>query len=396
MYKWMPFIHMINKIKKVIDTKVKNLKPELEDILISEILDLNITTEKGILSYIRSKLNLPRQGKYTKIYWIRRGWNNEEIKEKIPKLEMITSPMKVENWLNKINDKTGKLYTEEEAKYKVKSFRKLNNEYWLERGYSLEESINKVKEYQKENSDKMVTKILNNPENYLDRVPTQLGYWIKKGFSEEEAKIKLTERQDTSSLNFLTKRYGEEEGSLKYKDRCDFYRYTSSRKYYTDKYGIEQGNDKYNEVYKNRRDSNFGKASIESLNLLLPIYNFCLENNINDDDIYFGYENKKEFFLNDNKNYLLYDFTLRNLKIIIEYHGIMFHPNPKWEDLVKENWKCLFSELGYVEKYGFDLYKEKIAVDNGFDIYTYYSDDNMLEFLDMIKIKIKEKLNNGK
>ena len=74
----------------------------------------------------------------------------------------------------------------------------------------------------------------------------------------------------------------------------------------------------------------------------------------------------------------------------------MFHPNPKWEDLVKENWKCLFSELGYVEKYGFDLYKEKIAVDNGFDIYTYYSDDNMLEFLDMIKIKIKEKLNNGK
>ncbi len=75
-----PFTLMINKIKKVIDTKVKNLKPELEDILISEILNLNITTEQKILSYIRSRLNLPRQGKYTKMYWIRRGWSNEEIK----------------------------------------------------------------------------------------------------------------------------------------------------------------------------------------------------------------------------------------------------------------------------------------------------------------------------
>lgn len=90
--------------------------------------------------------------------------------------------------------------------YKVKK-RKLNwghffIDYWVEKGYSLEEAENIVKQRKnkaKENSYKVI-------KSRNDVLPTQLGYWIKKGYSEQDAKIKLAERQCTNSVKSIMKR----------------------------------------------------------------------------------------------------------------------------------------------------------------------------------------------
>ena len=53
-----------------------------------------------------------------------------------------------------------------------------------------------------------------------DRVSTnQVQYWIDRGYSEEESTIKVSERQKTFTLDKCIEKYGEEEGRKVYNDR---------------------------------------------------------------------------------------------------------------------------------------------------------------------------------
>jgi negative regulator of genetic competence, sporulation and motility len=57
-------------------------------------------------------------------------------------------------------------------------------------------------------------------EAIKDRLSTaQKEYWIKKGFNLEEAKLKVSERQKTFTLDICIEKYGKEEGIKKYTDR---------------------------------------------------------------------------------------------------------------------------------------------------------------------------------
>jgi hypothetical protein len=378
-------------IKKVIDDKIKNLHPDVEKMIIEEVLRTGFDKEYKIKYFIRERLKLPKVGSDKKLYWEKRGWSKEEIETKRIIKKMPSSPMKIDNWLNKINEKTGELYTKEEANYKIKSFRKLNSEYWLERGFSEEDSLNKVKEYQKENSDKFVKKILENPENYTDRTETQLNYWIKKGYDLDNSREKLKQRQDTTSIEFHHKRYGEEDGSVRYNKRITNIAYNSSRKFYVDKYGIIEGNKLY-DVILHKRIVPICRASKESFYFLKNIYKYLRKNGIEKSDIYWGVGHSNEWFINKGSNLFFYDFTVPKLNIIIEYHGKMFHPNPeKVSD--KESWKCLYSGLPYDIVLKNDLIKKQIAIDKGYEYLVVYSDDNLhLKINEIIK-KIGKKIN---
>lgn len=382
-----PFVHL-TIIKEIIDTKVKNLQPDLEKLIIDEVILTELKSKYKILQFIRKRLNLPKVGSDKYIYWKSRGWSESEIKKRRCVKKMPSSPMIIDNWLNKINEKTGKLYTVEEAKYKIKSFRKLNKEYWMERGYNESESIEMVSEYQKENSNKFVNKIIENPENYKGRTWNQLEYWVKNGYSENDSKLIISDKQDKSSLNYLNSKYGKDLANEIYNQSIERKKYERTPDFYMEK-GYTKSESLNIIKYQNKkRVVKFGKSSKESLSVIIPIYNFCIDLGINDDDIYFGYEGKREFFISDIDNFFMYDFTIKELKIIIEYNGVKFHPNPNWKEDLKLNWKCVYSGMSYTEKYNFDKYKNNIAILNGFKVFTIFSDENKDEFIDKMKFEI--------
>ena len=357
-------------VKNCIDEKIKNLHPHVEEVVMNEVLTLGLIAKHKIISYIRKRLELPKVGSDKKIYWEKRGWSEEEIDIRRVKKKMPSSPMKYENWLNKINEKSGNFYTIEEAKYKVKSFRKSNREYWIEKGYLEEDSLKKVKEYQKENSDKFVNKILENPEKYTDRTHTQIGYWLKKGYSLEDAKLKLAERQNTTSIESLINTYGEEEGTIRYFRNIDRLKYTSSRSYYIDKYGEVEGNEIYGKILTKRVACS--KSSKEAYYFFIPIYKYLRKNGIEKFDIYWGVGDSNEWFVNFENNIFFYDFTIKSLNIMIEYHGVGFHPKEG-----QTEWKSIYGDICYDYKINFDKLKETNAIKNGFEYIKVFSDENL-------------------
>jgi len=76
-------------------------------------------------------------------------------------------------------------------------------EFWVFRGYTEEEAIQKVKEIQN-NSDKI---------DYKKTITTtNIAYYLNKGYTLEESKQMLSERQRTFSLKKCIEKYGEEIG----------------------------------------------------------------------------------------------------------------------------------------------------------------------------------------
>lgn len=59
---------------------------------------------------------------------------------------------------------------------------------------------------------------------------TKLDYWLNKGLTEEEAKIALKERQTTFSLEKCIEKYGEIEGTKRWKERQDKWQNTLNSK----------------------------------------------------------------------------------------------------------------------------------------------------------------------
>ena len=97
------------------------------------------------------------------------------------------SVMKKDYWIN-----CG--CSESIANYKVKSHRKLNKEYWELRGL---DSKKGVSEFQTENSKKVKNRV-----NTLE-----IEYYINKGYTKQEAILKLKERQATFSLQKCIEKY---------------------------------------------------------------------------------------------------------------------------------------------------------------------------------------------
>lgn len=101
------------------------------------------------------------------------------------------------------------------------SLTRLNQQYWIDRGWSLDEARIKISELQKDNSEKFTIKKHNHPENYIGINSTQIEYWIKQGYSEDESKNKLKDRQTTFTLQKCLDKYGEIEGYKRWQERQD-------------------------------------------------------------------------------------------------------------------------------------------------------------------------------
>jgi len=99
----------------------------------------------------------------------------------------------------------------------------LNEKYWIDRGWTSKESIEKIKNIQLLNNNKNIikqNKLKNDNYNkWSSRKVTNLNYYLSKGFSLDESKKLLKERQNTFNLKKCIEKYGEIKGIEIYENR---------------------------------------------------------------------------------------------------------------------------------------------------------------------------------
>lgn len=125
-------------------------------------------------------------------------------------------------------------------------------EFWIEKGFSLDESIIFSYNETQKNRDKF-KKILTDDPNYMKgKSWVSEEYWINKGYSKEEAKKIVSEKQSTFSLEKCIEKHGEEEGRKKWKERQEKWMKTLDDKTDEEKLEILKkkvfSNKKYSEI----------------------------------------------------------------------------------------------------------------------------------------------------
>lgn len=144
-------------------------------------------------------------------------------------------------------------------------------------------------------------------ESIKDRIhPTTKEYYLNKGYSETEAVYLLKERQRTFTLEKCIEKYGSEEGRLKWMQRQEKW-------------------------LNNYQKVNYSKISQE---MFISIYEELLKMGF-DNKVYFAKLDDSNKIHNTNKNYeyrlklnesyILPDFFIPDLKLIIEFDGTYYH-----------------------------------------------------------------------
>lgn len=143
---------------------------------------------------------------------------------------------------------------------------------------------------------------------------------------------------------------------------------TTSKRFHKAKYGDSW--EKHYYEHHRKISVSVAKASKESLcffnKLLDKISHLNLNYNL-------GVDDNSEWFIYDkeNKKFNLYDFCIKELNVIIEYHGSLWHYNPNYE--YKGNLPFGMTVEKNIEK---DMYKRELAVYNGFKYFVVFDTDD--------------------
>ena len=339
-----------------------------------------------------------------------------------------------------------KIYPESFNEYKLKSLEKRKQhspmciEFYYYKGL-IGEDAEKAKENHIELKNKKVFENkYKNPRTY--------DYWLNLGYNKEEAK-QILSKENIRDINFFVKKYGEEKGLEKFKSmhlksgisnraesaipkimktkKCSLEEATLIYKenhtngpknifYYTDRGFSEEEaiilrsescirdsprrkeywiyhyklSDEEARIavskFQNKPTSNVSKVSIIVFSKLEKM----LIDKYGTIDIRFGDRKSGtgEFSLYNkilDKMYY-YDFTIFPLKVIIEYNGSCWHPNPVLLDTQekKDKWTQLKTKKKYDEVLEKDLNKKNIAIQNNFKYYEIWDTDNINIKLDEI------------
>lgn len=234
--------------------------------------------------------------------WIKKGLSKKEAKIEVFNIQSENSK-KVKNRFVASKENLKKLGKTEEEIINICTT-PTQIDFWIKKGLSKEESIIKIRTLQEEASRKFAKKRVDNPGLYSAVTQTQIGYWLNKGFSEEEARGRLSERQLTFSLDICIEKYGEEEGRRIFNERQNKWNKSLN----------EGGNLKIG----------YSKCSQDLFNSLIESYSFEEL-----DDVLFATKGGEFKIQREEGGIWMYDFVDLNRKKIIEYHGDMYHGNPK-------------------------------------------------------------------
>lgn len=263
----------------------------------------------------------------------------------------------VEYYTNKINPNTNSNYTIEEAEEilylnRSKGFKTI----WKEVKCGLRKNV-----------------FSNNIQKFLD-----------KGLSYDEAKQLVKERATTFKLEKLIQKYGLEEGTEKWKKRQIKWQKTLNDKSEEEKSRIL--------LSKIRNFPRVSKESIDFFTILMLKLN---EENINIDKykIFYGLDNEMILYNKELKRPYFYDFSIPELKLIIEYNGSTFHPNfDKLTGNDINKWKCPFLNIDAYEKRKLDETKIEFAKSLGYDVLIVWDFDEFNMKLNNCKNNIISKI----
>lgn len=271
-------------------------------------------------------------------YWLKKGYTKEESQLEISKSQSKSSK-EVKNRKSISKEDMRKMGISENEINNFYSFRShFSKKYWLNKGYSEEESISMVSKLQQNNSNNFALKRELNPEKYYKSTVTRIDYWLNLGYSSEEAKEKLSDRQRTFTLDKCIEKYGKERGEKIYAERQQ-------------KWLIS--------LYKNNNlKIGFSKISQELFNEIDKFY-------INEKTFYAT--KNKEYYIKKSNFFKRYDYVNLTRKKIIEYNGDIYHANPnlfcendkphpfKKESTSKQIWEEDYTKLKMANENGFDV-----------------------------------------
>lgn len=292
--------------------------------------------------------------------WSRKGMKPEEVEEKMKECGLQANktyrnsgkydPTKVgrsvKRYLERINPISGKLYTLDEAKEKC---------------FTL----------QKRASDKRWEKFHLDPK--FEQLNTRIEFYLAKGLSEDEARKALDDRQRKNGLEYYCNKYGIEEGSKKFAERMKIFGSKIKEDWKKQPWKRWKWGKRYSTA-----SVNFFESIIESVPALLEYRCFFKEN---------------EFFLHKDGAIFFYDFCIKDLNLIVEYHGIKFHPKTPDDT----SWKALYTDMTAHEKYHKDQDKLKLANDSGFEVIVVWEDEvtfKKAELIDELRKRIDSKSNS--
>lgn len=181
-----------------------------------------------------------------------------------------------------------------------------SKDYWLKRGFTEEEALNKIKIITDNIHKKTSEKRRNKPELYTECYPNQLKYWLKKGYNEDDAKQKVYERQLTFTLEKCIKKHGEIRGLEIWNDRQI-------------KWSIKMKDTLINNGNYKKDFSIPEKELVETLIEKLKI---------KDDEHHSCLNEQFYIYDTDTKKIFIYDFILKANKKVIEFNGDYWHCNP--------------------------------------------------------------------
>lgn len=224
--------------------------------------------------------------------------------------------------------------------------------FWEERGYSIDEAHAKVSEWQSKNSKKRHSKPID-----VTEYNTRIEYYIARGYTMLEAREALRKRQITFSLDKCIKRWGADLGYQKWYERQQRWQTTMRNKTPEEKLEIAK-----------KKIVPLGRASKQSLAIFEPLARKLIDSGVvSDSDIYYGYHDKKEWFLGDESRFYLFDFCIPKLKLIIEYQGSVWHPDYRLSSDELESWRsCRGVTASEIKQH--DDEKRAFAEINGYNV----------------------------
>lgn len=146
--------------------------------------------------------------------------------------------------------------------------------------------------------------------------------------------------------------------------------------------------------FQNNKRVGFGGASKWSLIFIKQIVEICINNDLRYEAINYGSDGKCEKFLYcyDTKRCCFYDLCIEELNIIIEFHGEKFHPYPLMNDDEKQTWKMLYTNKTFDEVIIKDNEKRKIAEKYGYRVFELWQRTEKEDFERIIR-ELKEIIN---